>query len=86
VIVKVLQPGKLTEIEGWGHDLSRGGLAVDLPVDMALGQAVEMTITLRDSGRQLQVQGTVRNRSGFRYGISFKATEEKVWPSAKLGR
>ncbi len=53
------------------HDLSCGGMALYVPLDLELGEVVKVAFELPNSRMQFNVAGAVKNRTGFRYGVEF---------------
>src|SRR4051794_22002718 len=56
---------------GRGSDVSEGGMALYAPVDLKVGDVVDLELTLPYSQQPLKLLGTVRNRNNFRYGIEY---------------
>ncbi len=56
---------------GRAEDIGCGGIAVYVPADCAVGDAVQLSFELPHSHVRFGVKGEIRNRNGFRYGISF---------------
>jgi hypothetical protein len=50
-------------------EMSESGISAIVPLDMLVGQSVELGFLL-DGGR-IAVQATVKNKSAFRYGFEF---------------
>jgi hypothetical protein len=50
-------------------DLSESGISAIIPLDMLVGQAVELGFLL--DGKLIEVQAMVKNKSAFRYGFEF---------------
>src|SRR3954469_15323370 len=59
-------------ISGRGTDVSEGGLAAYIPADLNAGERIQLEITLPYCAQPLQATATVRNKSGFRYGLEFQ--------------
>jgi c-di-GMP-binding flagellar brake protein YcgR len=70
VKVSVLRKGEKSTFTGIAHDISVGGMAVFLGGDLAIGETVTVTFALVFS-TQLVVQGVVRSRERYEYGIEF---------------
>ncbi len=64
-----LEKGTLTH--GRGHDIGAGGMAVYVPLELAVGTSVNLSFQLPYSRMVLGVRAIVRNSSGFRYGVEF---------------
>lgn len=56
---------------GRGHDIGDGGMAVYVPLDIAVGAVVNISFQLPYSRTTLGVRATVRNSNGFRFGMEF---------------
>ncbi len=70
--VQVFFPGSgVRPTHGRGHDISLGGMALYVPSEIAENQTLQIMFQLPHSRLKLGLQGVVRNRNGFRYGISF---------------
>jgi hypothetical protein len=63
--------GQRVELRGHASDVSRGGLRLLLPRELALGTSLLMHFVLPYSSPQIAVRGVVRNRDGFSCGIEF---------------
>jgi PilZ domain len=64
---------------GRGHDIGSGGMAMYVPLDLALGEKFDVSFQLPYSRIMLGLHAVVRNRNGFRYGIEFeRLTKEEV--------
>jgi c-di-GMP-binding flagellar brake protein YcgR len=63
-------------INGRGKDISEGGMAVFAGVELSLGERIEIEFT-PPYGLPIRVQGLVRNRSEYRYGVEFVAFSER---------
>jgi c-di-GMP-binding flagellar brake protein YcgR len=70
VKVSVIRKGEKIQFSGTAHDISVGGMAVFLGGDLAVGETVTITFALVFS-TQLVLQGVVRSRSRYEYGIEF---------------
>jgi hypothetical protein len=58
-------------IAGSGHDLGAGGMAIYVPLELAVGTSVNLSFHLPYSQMVFGVRAIVRNSSGFRYGVEF---------------
>ena len=56
---------------GRGHDIGAGGMAVYVPVELAVGTSVNLSFQLPYSRIAFGVSAIVRNSDGFRYGLGF---------------
>jgi c-di-GMP-binding flagellar brake protein YcgR len=59
-------------LQGRSHDLSEQGMAIYIPVELELGQAVQIEFTIPETNQRLGVNAAVRNSSGFRCGVEFR--------------
>lgn len=69
ISVRVFHGAKHTA--GRGHDIGAGGMALYVPLELAVGSSVNLSFQLPYSRMLLGVRAIVRNSSGFRYGIEF---------------
>ena len=51
--------------------ISEGGMAVTAGVELKPGEDVAIEFTPPYAGDPIRVRGTVRNRTGYRYGVEF---------------
>ena len=56
---------------GRGHDIGAGGMAIYVPVELAVGTSVNLSFRLPYSRMVLGVSAIVRSSDGFRYGVEF---------------
>ena len=56
---------------GRGHDIGAGGMAIYVPLELAVGTSVNISFQLPHSRMVLGVRAIVRNSNGFRYGVEF---------------
>jgi c-di-GMP-binding flagellar brake protein YcgR len=70
VKVSVTRKGEKFTFSGTAHDISVGGLALFLGGDLNVGETVTVTFALVFS-TQLIIQGIVRSRDRYEYGIEF---------------
>lgn len=75
VKVSVTRKGEKIVFTGTAHDISVGGMALFLGGDLNLGETVTVTFALIFS-TQLIVQGVVRSRDRYEYGIEFLNTSK----------
>lgn len=61
---------------GRGQDVSEGGMALFVPVELTTTDIVEIEFTLPYSSTSLRLKAGVRNRTGFRYGMEFLGMSE----------
>src|ERR1700694_6022325 len=67
--VRVFHAAKQTS--GRGHDIGAGGMAIYVPLELAVGTSVNLSFQLPYSRMALGVRAIVRNSNGFRYGVEF---------------
>jgi hypothetical protein len=63
-------------ISGRGKEISEGGMAVFAGVELRPQDKIEVEFT-PPYGMPIRVQGIVRNRSGYSYGVEFFAANEE---------
>jgi hypothetical protein len=63
--------GKGQFTDGRGHDVGAGGMAIYVPLDLAVGTLVNLSFQLPYSRIVFGVRAIVRNHNGFRYGVEF---------------
>ncbi len=66
------EQGKRVAVHGRGNDLSRGGVSAFLPVELVVGQQIELDLALPYSSHPLKLRAVVRNRRSFTYGLEFR--------------
>ncbi|MBZ5598100.1 MAG: PilZ domain-containing protein [Acidobacteriia bacterium] len=71
VRVIVHTPDKTKLYDGRGNELSEGGMAVTAGAELKPGGEIAVEFTPAYSGGPIRVRGTVRNRTGYRYGVEF---------------
>jgi hypothetical protein len=64
-----LEKGQFTT--GRGHDVGAGGMAIYVPLELAVGTSVKISFQLPYSRMVFGVRAIVRNSNGFRYGVEF---------------
>ena len=69
ISVRVFHGAKHTA--GRGHDIGAGGMAIYVPLELAVGTSVNFSFQLPYSRMVLGVRAIVRNSNGFRYGVEF---------------
>jgi hypothetical protein len=71
-------------ISGRGKEVSEAGMAVFAGVELRLGDKIEVEFT-PPYGMPIRVQGVIRNRHGYSYGVEFFAiTEEQAAEKDRL--
>jgi hypothetical protein len=68
-----LRSKRLGAIPGFSTDISESGMSVTLPVELRIGEDVELHINLPI--RSVDVKAFVRNRNAFRHGFEFADNE-----------
>ena len=69
VFIKKDGPQKFTF--GQGSDISEGGLAAYIPLELNPGENVEVEFIFPYSKSTMRVVADVRNKNGFRYGMEY---------------
>lgn len=69
--VIVNTPGKTKLYDGRGNELSEGGMAVTAGAELSPDREVAIEFTPPYTCVPIRVRGTVRNRTGYRYGVEF---------------
>lgn len=54
-----------------GRDVSQGGMAVYVPVELEVGQTVLLELIFPCHQQPVSLSATVKNRTGFKYGVEF---------------
>jgi c-di-GMP-binding flagellar brake protein YcgR len=80
--VRVFVPPKdpTSDSFGRGYDISESGMALYVPLELAVGQQVLVVLEVPQCRIRLALPATVRNGNGYRYGVEFVAlsnTERK---------
>jgi len=63
--------GQPKMVHGMASDLSRGGMAAQLPVELVIGEWLEVLVTLPFCSQPVKVRAVVRNRRSYVYGLEF---------------
>lgn len=71
VTVILRKSNKTVYIDGRGHDLNQGGIAVFAGAELAIGEEVEISFTPPYRGDPLVARTIIRNRRGYIYGMEF---------------
>jgi hypothetical protein len=58
-------------------EVSEGGMALTAGVELSPGDLVDVEFTPPYSGLPIRHRGVVRNRTGYRYGIEFLASNDR---------
>jgi c-di-GMP-binding flagellar brake protein YcgR len=81
VKVSVARKGEKINFSGTAHDISVGGMALFLSGNLNVGETITVTFALVFS-TQLIIQGVVRSRDRYEYGIEFlnpsKTQQEEI--------
>jgi hypothetical protein len=64
-------PDRTKLYDGRGNELSEGGMAVTAGAELNPGREVAIEFTPPYTCVPIRVRGTVRNRTGYRYGVEF---------------
>ena len=67
----IKSPAGIEHIYAHGRDISEGGMAVYVPTELNVGDSAALEFTVPYSQEKLLLTASVRNRTGFRYGIEF---------------
>lgn len=54
-----------------GRDVSQGGMAVYVPVELEVGNTILLELMFPALQQPIMLSGIVKNRTGFKYGIEF---------------
>jgi hypothetical protein len=60
-------------VSGRGTEISEGGMVVFAGTELKLGDVIFVEFTPPYAGKPLRVAATVRNRSGYNYGVEFRS-------------
>ncbi len=71
VLVRTQGPTRVVSGEGQGTDLSLGGLAVKVNLDLAVGDQVAVEFCPPYSDQPISFRCFIRNRHGASYGVEF---------------
>lgn len=71
ISVRVFAPAPTPPTNGRGHDVSGGGMALYVPIELNIGDKLQLSFQLPYSRMRLGISAFVRNRNGFRYGVEF---------------
>ncbi len=74
--VKVFAKGKRGHTQGRSSDLSLGGLSFYAPMELEIGQAIQVHLSLPYSRMVLGLDAVVKNVNGFRFGVEFEKLRE----------
>src|SRR5438270_11965422 len=78
-------PGKIKIVSGRGRDISEGGMMVFAGIELRVDDIVEVEFT-PPFGGPLRVAASVRNRSGYYYGLEFlRDSDQDLRAANRLG-
>ncbi len=71
--VRVFYPPRnpTTDCFGRGYDISQTGMAIYVPLELAIAQQVLVVLEVPQCRVRLGLTATVRNANGYRYGVEF---------------
>jgi PilZ domain len=55
-----------------GRDVSQGGMAVYVPVELEIGSTVLLELVFPELKEPIGLSASIRNRIGFKYGVEFE--------------
>ncbi len=78
VRVRALFPSYAPALDtfGRGYDISEGGMAIYVPLDLAPEQELLVVFDVPPTRQRLGVRAVVRYASGYRYGVEFQSLDE----------
>ena len=71
ICVLVQRPDRLYIVSGRGTQLNKGGVALYAPLELEIGERVELEFPDPASVPPLRIGAVVRNRAGYAYGLQF---------------
>jgi hypothetical protein len=78
-------PGQVKIVSGRGRDISEGGMMVFAGIELRVDDIVEVEFT-PPFGGPLRVAASVRNRSGYYYGLEFlRDSDQDLRAANRLG-
>lgn len=63
--------GALKVVHGRANNLSEGGMAAQLPVELVIGESIQVEVVLPYCSEALKLRAVVRNRRSYLYGVEF---------------
>jgi hypothetical protein len=83
VPIRLIAPkgDKVSIIQGRGHELNEGGMAVFGGIELALEEEIAIEFTPPYTGQPIRVRARVRNRNGYNYGMEFLLETESDFDS-----
>jgi len=76
VSVVFMKKGALTRSSVRSLEIGESGLSVSSPLELPVGEGVEVEFMLPGSRSMMRLKALVRNRAGSRYGIEFLSLSE----------
>jgi c-di-GMP-binding flagellar brake protein YcgR len=58
-------------VHGQASDLSLGGMAVYLPLELPVGDKIEIEVTLPYTTAPAKIDAVIRSRRSYQYGVEF---------------
>jgi hypothetical protein len=73
VPIRLIAPkgDKISIVQGRGHELNEGGMAVFGGMELSLDEEIAVEFTPPYTGQPIRVRARVRNRNGYKYGVEF---------------
>jgi hypothetical protein len=71
------QKRKVSIVQALGTGLNNGGITVFAGMSLAIDEPIAIEFVTADSGEIVRMNGLVRNREGFAYGVEFVAVDEE---------
>ena len=78
VMVSTLVRGINKLIPAYGRNLGEGGICLFVPAQLALGDLVELVLSLPGAKSKLAVRGRVKSVERFNYSIEFTGIDERT--------
>jgi len=71
--LRVRVPGSVENeyVLAHGREVSQGGMALYVPLEMEIGDVIELELSFPGVDEPVKLRATVRNRRGFIYGVEF---------------
>jgi hypothetical protein len=60
-----------------GRDVSQGGMAVYVPVELEIGQSLLLELIFPAMVQPVFLSASVKNRTGFKYGVEFQSPSQR---------
>jgi hypothetical protein len=83
VPIRLIAPkgDKISIIQGRGHELNEGGMAVFGGIELAVDEEITIEFTPPYTGQPIRVRARVRDRDGYKYGVEFILATESDYES-----